>query len=260
MNDQTVAGAAHLLLDAEQRASAVEPITDTWSGLDLDTAYRVQEETLARRIMRRETVTGIKLGLTSRAKQVRMGIDTPLTAWLTDAMAHGAGEPVPTHTLIHPRVEPEIVFVLGERLAGPGVTAARALGAVRSVHAGLEIIDSRFRDFRFRLPDVVADNASSGLVVTGSTGIAPADLDLALEACVLEVDGEIVHTATGAAVQGDPAQALALAANTLGARGIPLEPGWLVFTGGMTDAVPIAPGSHVVATFTTLGTLVLGAA
>ncbi|MFI6314384.1 2-keto-4-pentenoate hydratase [Nocardia fusca] len=259
MTTWTVATAVHTLLDAENRRHDIEPLSDTWADFTLDTAYRVQDETLARRLMRGEHITGVKLGLTSRAKQARMGVDTPLTAWLTDAMTLPIGDPVPLRQLIHPRVEPEIVFVMGEELRGPGITAGRALAAVRSVHAGLEVIDSRYRDFRFTLPDVVADNASSGFVVTGGVARAPYDLDLALEACVLEVDGRVVYTATGAAVQGHPAEALALAANSLAARGISIQPGWLVFTGGMTDAIPITEGTHLTASFTSLGTLVLGA-
>ncbi|MDV6285824.1 2-keto-4-pentenoate hydratase [Rhodococcus jostii] len=259
MTTWTIASAVHVLLDAENRRQDIDPLSDSWADFALETAYEVQDETLARRLMRGEHITGVKLGLTSRAKQFRMGVDTPLTAWLTDAMVLPTGDPVPLGRLIHPRVEPEIVFVMGEELRGPGVTAGRALAAVHSVHAGLEVIDSRYRDFRFTLPDVVADNASSGFVVTGSVALPPQDLDLALEACVLEVDGQVVHTATGAAVQGHPAEALALAANSLAARGVAIQPGWLVFTGGMTDAVPIRECGHVTASFTSLGTLALGA-
>ena len=202
----------------------------------------MQDETLRRRLGRGERLAGLKLGLTSRAKQQRMGIATPLTAWLTDAMVLPAGAAVPRDRLIHPRAEPEIVFVMRDRLAGPGVTAATALAAVGSVHGGVEIIDSRYRDFRFTLPDVVADNASAGCFVTGPVGVPPAGLDLALEACLLEVNGQVVDSAAGAAVQGHPAEALALAANDLGRRGLAIEPGWIVLTGGMTDAVPV-PGA-----------------
>ncbi len=162
---------------------------------------------------------------------------------------------MPQSTLIHPRIEPEIVFVLGERLEGPGVTAARALAAVESVYGGAEVIDSRYRDFRFTLPDVIADNASSGAFVTGPIGLPPAELDLALEAVLVEVDGAIVDSATGAAVQGHPAEALALAVNDLGRRGLALEPGWVVLTGGMTDAVFVPPGTTVGCHFTTLGSV-----
>jgi 2-oxo-3-hexenedioate decarboxylase len=184
-----------------------------------------------------------------------MNVDSPLTGWLTDAMVLPTGVAVPQSELIHPRAEPEIAFVLGRPLAGPGVTAATAMEAVDRVYGGLEIIDSRYRDFRFTLPDVVADNASSARFVLGSVGVSPEGLDLELEAVLLEVDGAIVDSATGAAVQGHPAEALALAANDLGRRGLRLEAGWVILTGGMTDAVHVRPGSKVAAHFTNLGSV-----
>jgi 2-oxo-3-hexenedioate decarboxylase len=144
-----------------------------------------------------------------------------------------------------------------EKLSGAGITAAQAMTAVGRVHAGIEIIDSRYRDFRFTLPDVVADNASSARYLTGSIGVPPEDLDLTLEACLVEVDGVVVDSATGAAVQGHPAEALALAANALAERGIAIEPGWIVLTGGMTDAVPLGPETAVRVHFSHLGSLVV---
>lgn len=243
--------AAALLGTTSERS----PLSEEWPGLDVDTAYAIQDEALRLRRERGETLIGLKLGLTSRAKQQRMGIDSPLLAWLTDAMVLPAGVPVPS--LIHPRAEPELVFVLGRRLAGPGVTAATALAAVDRVYGGIEVIDSRYADYRFTLPDAVADNGSSSHFTVGPVGLPPSSLDLSLEAALLEVDGQIVDTATGAAVQGHPAEALALAANALGTRGLALEPGWLVLTGGMTDAVPLHPGSRVAAHFSHLGSITL---
>jgi 2-oxo-3-hexenedioate decarboxylase len=247
--------AAEVLLNAEKSRTDRHPITDEWPELDLDTAYQVQAALIARKVAQGERIIGVKLGLTSRAKQQRMGITSPLTAWLTDGMVLEAGAPIPTDELIHPRVEPEIVFVLGERLEGPAVTAASAMAAVRSVYAGVEVIDSRYIDFKFTLPDVIADNASSSRFVVGGVERDPRDLDLALEACVLQVDGTVVDSATGAAVQGHPAQALALAANALAERGLALEAGWIVLTGGMTDAVFVEPGQQIVAEFTNLGSV-----
>jgi 2-oxo-3-hexenedioate decarboxylase len=154
-------------------------------------------------------------------------------------------------------VEPEIVFVLGERLQGPGVTAASAMAAVRSVYGGIEVIDSRYIDFKFTLPDVIADNASASRFIIGGVERSPRDLDLALEACVLSVDGTVVDSATGAAIQGHPAEALALAANALAERGLGLDAGWMILTGGMTDAVFVEPGQQIVAEFTHLGTVVV---
>lgn len=250
--------AADTLLEAESSGTAISPLTDTWSDLDLATGYAIQDETLRRRIERGERLIGVKLGLTSVAKQRTMGIDRPLVAWLTDAMVLPPGEPI-GDGLIHPRAEPEIVFVLADRLEGPGVTAIEAMSAVGSVCSGIEVIDSRFADFRFKLPDVVADNASSARFVVGPVTTQPGSLDLSLEACLFSVDGSVVASATGAAVQGHPAQALAFAANTLAERGLALEQGWIVLTGGMTDAAPMPSGTSVAAEFTHLGTVTLRA-
>lgn len=257
MTEWNVARAASVLTAAEAQRVDRGPITAEWPELDLDTAYQVQDEILCRKVESGEHIVGVKLGLTSRAKQQRMGLDSPVTAWLTDRMVLPAGAPLVIDQLIHPRVEPEIVFILGEPLAGPGITAARAMEAVSHVYCGLEVIDSRFTDFKFTLPDVVADNASSALFVVGGVARKPDEVDLALEACLLTVDGEVVDSATGAAVQGHPGEALALAANALAKRKQVLEPGWVVLTGGMTDAVFVEPGSLVSADFSSLGSVTL---
>jgi 2-oxo-3-hexenedioate decarboxylase len=253
MTTWTVDTVATELLACETERRDRTTFSEEWPGLDVATGYQVQDETLRRRLARGERLVGVKLGLTSKAKQVRMGVDTPFVAWLTDAMVLQPGDPVPQDRLIHPRVEPEIVFVMGQRLEGPGVTPEQALAAVDRVHAGAEVIDSRFRDFKFTAGDVVADNASSGAYVVGARGLAPADLDLVAEEAVVEVDGEVVDRATGEAVLGHPAAALALAVNDLANRGLAVEPGWTVLTGGMTDAVFAVPGSTVACRFANLG-------
>ncbi len=254
-----IARVADVLLDAERTASARSSIAAEWPDLDVATAYRAQDLALRRRHERGETTVGVKLGLTSKAKQAQMNVDEPSVAWLTDAMELDSGRPVPHGDLIHPRAEPEIVFVMRDRLRGPGVTAATAMTAVGAVVAGLEIIDSRFAGYGFTLPDGIADNNSSGVYATGPVS-RPADgLDLALEGCLLEVDGAVVDSATGASVLGHPAEALAFAANQLARRGHAIEPGWVVFTGGMTNAVPVEPGARVAAHFTSLGSVVVSA-
>ncbi|RPA64841.1 4-oxalocrotonate decarboxylase [Gordonia oryzae] len=246
---------AEILLSAERSRTPRTSIRAEWPDLSLDIAYAAQDIALADRLAHGEVVTGIKLGLTSRAKQQQMGVDSPSVAWLTDSMALPAGLAVPRDRLIHPRAEPEIAFVLGRALRGPGVTAAQALAAVDHAMGAIEIIDSRYWGFKFSLEDAVADNNSSGVYVTGPVIRRIDDLDLGLEACLLEVDGDVVDSATGSAVLGHPGEALAFAANTFGARGITLEPEWVVLTGGMTDAVPVSPGSRVAAHFTSLGTV-----
>jgi 2-oxo-3-hexenedioate decarboxylase len=241
------------LLDAEARRVAVAPITDTEPALGLDDAYAIQDELLARRLARGERLVGAKVGLTSRAKQEAMGVGEPVYGWLTDAMALPAEAPVVLSELIHPRVEPEIVFLLGDDLAGPGVTAQDVLAATEAVCCGLEVIDSRYEDFRFSLADVVADNTSAARFVLNPRRVDPGPIDLALVGCLLEDGPDLVATAAGAAVVGHPAESVALLANHLGRRGRRLEAGWVVLSGGLTDAARLAPGSHVTATFGHLG-------
>jgi 2-oxo-3-hexenedioate decarboxylase len=250
-----VARGADEILACETERRDRPPLTDEWAGMTVEEAYAVQDEVLRRKVASGENVIGVKLGLTSEAKQKRMNVSSPLTGWLTDAMVLAPGQPVPQDQLIHPRAEPEIVFVLKEPLEGPGVTAESALAAVEKVLAGVEIIDSRYRDFRFTLPDVIADNASSAKFVLGSVEVAPDAIDLVNESVELCSDGEVVYKGTGADVQGHPAEALALAANDLATRGLRLEAGWIVLTGGMTDAVFAPTGSQTEARFATLGTV-----
>lgn len=253
----SVGRVADTVLAAELGRQEMGRLTDRWDGLDLPTAYAAQRALVERKVAAGEHIVGVKLGLTSRAKQVRMGISSPLTAVLTDRMLLPAGEPLRFDELIHPRVEPEIVFVMCERLQGPGMTAAGVLGAIGTVHAGLEVIDSRFADFSFALPDVVADNASSARFVVSAHGVPAVGLDLYLEACLVRLNGQVVDSATGAAIQGHPLDALAIAVNDLADRGGCIEAGSIVLTGGMTDAIPVTPGDDVRIDFTSLGSVSL---
>jgi 2-oxo-3-hexenedioate decarboxylase len=246
---------ANYLFEAERRCEAVSPITDIEPDLTVDEAYEIQDELLARRLDAGERIVGAKVGLTSRAKQEDMGISEPIFGWLTDAMMLTPEQPLRLRECIHPRVEPEIVFVLGERLDGPGVGVHDALGATSAVCGGMEVIDSRFVDFRFGLPDVVSDNTSACRFLLGTALAPPTDFDISLLGCLLEVGGTLLATAAGAAVLGHPAVALAELANFLGRRGKHLEPGWVVLSGGLTAAVPLEPGSHVNATFAHLGSV-----
>jgi 2-oxo-3-hexenedioate decarboxylase len=249
MLPEEVEEALGLLDTAERTATPISPLTARWPGLDVSAAYEIQDRSLRGRLGRGDVLVGVKLGLTSVAKQRSMNVDVPLTAWLTEGMRF----PRSAVPFCAPRAEPEIVFVLGERLAGPNMSPERALDAVAEVRAGIEIIDSRFEDYRFSLPDVVADNGSAAGFVLGDRAVPATEMDLSTERCCLSVDGEPVAVATGAAVLGHPARALALAANVLAARGFVLEAGWIVLTGGLTDAVPLERGTVVEALFDHLG-------
>ena len=183
-------------------------------------------------------------------------MSSPVFGFLPGAAALDLGEPVDTGQLIQPRCEPEIVFVLGRDLAGPHVTAADVLAASSGVAVGVEVLDSRYRDYRFTMADVVADNTSVGRFVVGAP-VPPAGLDLRLVGVVLEKNGEVVATASGAASLGHPAAAVAWMVRTMAADGEGLRAGEVVLSGGLTAAVPVAPGDVVVATIDRLGTVEL---
>ena len=245
--------AAYLLAAVDERTD-VQAITKQVDELTIDDAYAIQAALLELQLGRGDTLAGAKLGLTSAAKQEQMGVDEPVYGWVPASSVLEDGV-VPLHELIHPRCEPELVFILGEDLAGPNVTGDDVLDATREVVGGIEVIDSRYEAFSFTLPDVIADNTSAARVMIGADGIAPRDADLTTLGCVFEVDGQITGTATGAALLGDPAACVATLANHLGKHGQKLEAGWLVMAGAATDARPLGAGTTATARYSHLGTV-----
>lgn len=252
MGTPDVAELAARLSKAVADRTAIDQLSDDVPGLDLATAYRVQREL---RDAAGPTV-GWKLGVTSRAKQVQVGVSDPVYGFLSGVGALDIGEPLDTSALIQPRCEPEIVFVIGRDLAGPHVRAADVLSATSGVAVGIEVLDSRFRDYRFTMPDVVADNTSASRFLVGSP-VPVAGIDLRLVGVVLEHNGEVVATASGAASLGHPAAAVAWLVRALAAEGTGLRAGEVVLSGGLTAAVPVTPGDVVVASVDRIGTVEL---
>lgn len=255
IDNQVVDSAADRLELAVADRVAIGRLTDDHPDLSLDDGYRIQDEVVRRRISRGERVVGAKLGLTARAKQVQMNVAEPVYGQLLSSGVHTADQPLVLADFVHARVEPEIVFLMRDRLTGPGVTAADVIAATESVCCCLEVIDSRYAGFSFTATDVVADNTSAARIVIGPKMVDPRGLDLALIGLLLEANGEQVATAAGAATMGHPADAVAMLANWLGTRGRGIEPGWLIFSGGLTAAVGLEPGSHVTATYGHLGSV-----
>jgi len=243
------------LLDAERRGRLLEPLTAENPDLSVEEAYRIQDAVIELRLEAGERVVGAKLGLTSAAKRHEMGVDEPLFGWLTDAMVLDVGQPLERASLGQPRAEPEIAFLMGSDLAGAGVGAVHVLAATRAVAPAIEILDSRYADYRFTLPDVVADNASSGRFVVGGVTVPPEGMDLRLVGCVLEKDGEVVATAAGGASLGHPAAAVAWLVRALARSGRGLRAGDVVLSGGLTTAIRIETGDVVTARFDRLGTV-----
>ncbi len=232
---------AALLDGAAQAARAVQPF-DPEGRLPMTEAYAVQAASIARRLARGERRVGVKMGFTSRAKMLQMGLSDVIWGRLTSGMQIGDGDTVALPRYVHPRVEPEIAFVLKRPLVGDE-TAAQALAAVEAVAPALEIIDSRFENFRFTLPEVVADNASSSGFVLG--GWHDPRQELGNLGLVMSFDGRAVHVGSTAAILGHPLRSLVAAARLSAAADEPLQAGWVVMAGGATPAEWLVPGSHV---------------
>jgi 2-oxo-3-hexenedioate decarboxylase len=195
-------------------------------GHEIADPYAVQREVVDLRLARGETVAGVKLGLTSKAKMQQMGVDSVIWGWLTDAMRIEDGGVLDLGPRIHPKVEPEVAFLVRD-------------GAIAAVAPALEVIDSRWLDFKFTLDEVIADNTSAaGFVVGPWQPVPPAVDDLDVR---LLVDGEVVESGSTAAILGDPREAFAEALRLAGT----LEDDWIVLAGAATAAVPVGPGQTV---------------
>lgn len=211
--------------------------------LDVAAAYQVQAANVACRLVRGETLAGVKMGFTSRAKMAQMGLSDLIFGRLTSDMRLEDGGTAPFARYIHPRIEPEIAFLLKEPLSGP-ISPAEAALALAGVAPAMELIDSRYEDFQFSLPDVIADNTSAaGFVVGGWRD--PRDVDLGNLGMVLEVDGQPVQIGSSAALLGHPLRSLAAASRLAAEHGLRLLPGWIVLAGGATAAVALERGRHV---------------
>lgn len=244
--------AAYLAAGVDERRE-LQAITKQVDELSIDDAYAIQAALLELQLGRGDTLAGAKLGLTSVAKQEQMGVSEPVYGWVPASTVVANGATIALDELIHPRCEPELVFVLGEDLAGPGVTADDVLDATVKVVGGIEIIDSRYEAFSFTLPDVIADNTSAARVVLGSDGLAARDQDLATIECWFDINGEQAGQATGAALLGDPAACVAHLANHVGKAGLELESGWHILAGAVTDAKPFTVGTTATARYSSLG-------
>ena len=234
-----VAAAAEVL-DLAQREA--QPVPQFGEGLDLGTAYRVQNALIARRVARGERRVGMKLGFTSRAKMIQMGVDDLIWGTLTDAMLVEDGGTLDLARFIHPRVEPEIVFLLGKQLSG-SVSLEEAASAIDAVAPAMEIIDSRYANFKFSLADVVADNSSSAGLVIGAWQHGFGALNhMPMR---LLFDDAIVQSGSSEAILGNPLEALVEAARLAGQHGAALMPGDIVLAGAATAAEALKPGLHV---------------
>jgi 2-oxo-3-hexenedioate decarboxylase len=255
LDQKTIAALAEHLENAELQARDVTMITGDYPDMGWDDAYAIQDELKRRKEARGHKTVGLKAGLTSFAKMKQMGVEVPVFGFVSDYMARPDGGEIKLSELIHPKVEAEICIVTKAPLKGPGCNVAAVMAATDFVLPAVEVIDSRYKDFKFDLKSVVADNTSSSRFVIGGRSRDLSELDLRTLGVVLEINGEIQSMAAGAAVLGNPLAAVAMMANHLGERGLHIPAGTFVMTGGVTEAILVKAGDSVAVRFQDLGTV-----
>jgi len=255
LDQATIARLAEHLENCELEARDATKITDDHPDMDWDDAYAIQHEIKRRKMARGCKIVGLKAGLTSHAKMKQMGVDTPVFGFLADYFSVPEGGVVKLSELIHPKVEPEIAFVTKTVLKGPGCHIGTVLAATDFVMPAIEIIDSRYRDFKFDLKSVVADNCSSSRFVVGGRIRPVEELDLRTLGVVMEKNGEVVSLGAGAAVLGHPAAAIAMLVNLLAEQGEEIPAGTLILSGAITEAVAVKAGDNVTLRMQDLGSV-----
>jgi 2-keto-4-pentenoate hydratase len=238
-------GKARALYEARQTGVQIEPFTDADPDLGMADGYAVQQELVKLLLAEGDRIVGYKVGLTSKPMQKMIGVDQPDYGPVLGSTVYADGDAVPASAFIQPKIEAEIAFVLGSSLAGPGVSVLDARRAIAGMVAAVEIVDSRFADWRIKLADTVADLASNGAVAVSSRVTPLEGADPRLIGMVLTKQGQLVDTGA--------VRVVALLANMLGEMGAKLEAGHLVMTGALHAAVPMAAGDVFRADFDRLG-------
>ena len=250
-----VSGKARALYEARRSRQAIKPFTDADPDLGIADGYAIAQQLTSMLVNDGDEVVGYKVGLTSKPMQKMIGVDSPDHGPVLGSTVYADGDAVSLSAFIQPKIEAEIAFVLGNGLRGPGVTVRQARGAIAGMVAAVEIVDSRFADWRIRLADTVADLASNGAVAVSGRVVSLDGVEPRLIGMVLTRSGELMDTGAGAAALGDPVGVVAWLANTLGEMGAGLEPGQLIMTGALHAAVPMMAGDVFRAEFDHLGSV-----
>ena len=255
LSKETVAQLAEHVENAELHAQEITKITDDYPDMTYEDAFDVQWQIRQRKIDRGNKIVGMKMGLTSWAKMKQMGVEQPCYGFLADYFSVPDGGEIEYDKLIHPRIEAELAFVTKKALKGPGIHIADVLAATDFVLPAVEVIDSRYKDFKFDLKSVIADNSSSSRFMTGGQMKPVSELDLKNLGVVVEINGKVVQVGAGAAVLGHPAASVAMLANMLSERGEELPAGSFVMIGAMTAAIGVEKGDSFTVRYQDLGTL-----
>lgn len=247
---------AQTLLAVRSSGIPCAPLTDAWPQLTIQDAYAVSEITLSERLRQgKAKVVGKKIGLTSRAVQRQLGVSEPDFGYLTSDMKVSSGETISMATLLQPRVEGELAFVLKKDLPGTASTMADVIAVTDHIVPCIEVIDSRVKDWKIKIQDTVADNASSAYFVMSPERLALEPEELPLTGMCLLVDGDVRSTGCGAACLDHPAQAVAWLANTMAKFGHPLRAGDVILSGAFGPVVPVSAGNFVEVKFSGLGSV-----
>ncbi|HLF75921.1 MAG TPA: 2-keto-4-pentenoate hydratase [Dehalococcoidia bacterium] len=258
LSPEQVKALAHTLHKSDHNRQAIPPPSDQFPDMTPAEAYAVQLAGIEERMAAHGSkVAGWKIGMTSRAMQQMLNVNQPVFGHLMDDMRLEVGEHLSCADLIWPRVEAEVAFILKADLKGPGITADDVMAATEYLAPSLEIIDTRVRDWKIRLCDTIADNASCGRFLIGSERTPPGGFDIKLIGLNYYLNGNLVSTATSAAVLGNPADAVAWLANMLAPSGQYLQAGQVVMPGSLVAAVDARPGGHVRADFDHIGSVEL---
>ena len=247
MDKEQIESLGDELYEALRSRVTVQPITDRFDDITVDDAYHISLRMLNRRLEADgEIVVGKKIGVTSAPVQEMLGVFQPDFGFLTDAMHYSDGADIPiAGNLIAPRAEGEIAFRLKKDLVGPGVTEQDVLDATETIMPCFEIVDSRIDDWKIKIQDTVADNASCGVYTLGSNEVDPREVDLPNLKMNVFKNGELHSEGYGSAVQGNPLTAVAWLANTLGEFGIPFKAGEVILSGSLVPLIPVVAGDEM---------------
>lgn len=235
------------LFHALRAGQTLTPLTERFADIDIDDAYHISQAMLKARLQHtKESVVGKKIGVTSLAVQEMLGVYQPDFGFLTSNMeVANRGDCTIAGQLIQPRAEAEIAFLLKQDLQGPGVTEADVLNATECIMPCFEIVDSRIQDWKIKIQDTIADNASCGVFVIGDERVDPRDVDLPNLEVTVYKNGQQISSGKGAAVQGNPLTAVAWLANTLGEFGIPFKAGEVILSGSLVPLEPVVAGDEM---------------
>lgn len=233
----------------------VHPLTEREQDITIADAYQIQLRMIQHRLDAGETIVGKKIGVTSKVVMDMLKVNQPDFGQMTSGMVLTEGDPIRRDTMISPRAEAEVAFKLKRDLMGPGVTAEDVLAATDYVMPCFEIVDSRIKDWKIKIQDTIADNASCGVLVLGGVRRDPRKIDLATASMVVEKNGKVVSTSTGASVQGSPLNAVAWLANTLGRLGIGLKAGEVILSGSQSPLIPVEAGDSLACIVDGLGSM-----